>query len=47
MTTIELLAEALKALNEIPRKKLRGQFTDTYALAAEISRHIAATKKGN
>ena len=41
MTTIELLKEALRALNAIPRKPLRGgAFPDTYALAAELTRHI-------
>lgn len=46
MTTVELLREALKALNQIPRATLRGTFKDTYALAAEIERHINATTKG-
>lgn len=44
-TATELLREALRALNSIPRRSLSGgQFKDTYALACAIERHIAATK---
>jgi hypothetical protein len=38
--TLELLKQALRALNEIPRKTLRGDYPDSYALAAAISEHI-------
>jgi hypothetical protein len=40
--TIALLREALRALNAIPRKPLRGPYRDTYTLAAEITRHLVA-----
>jgi hypothetical protein len=45
MTTIELLIEAEKALNQIPNKKLKTQaLRDTYELATKISVRIAELK---
>jgi hypothetical protein len=45
MTTLELLIEAEKALNQIPNKKLRTQaLRDTYELASKIHAKIVELK---
>jgi hypothetical protein len=46
-TTLELLDAIQSALNQIPRRKLRGlpNFKDTYELAAEVDRHVGRAQE--
>jgi len=40
MTTLEMLKEALLALNSIPNTRYIGKYKDTYELASAIGKHI-------
>ena len=40
MTTLEMLKEALRALNSIHNTRYIGKYKDTYELASAITQHI-------
>ncbi len=44
MTTLELLIEVEKALNQLPNKRLSGVYKDTYELASAVGRKIKDLK---
>ena len=40
MTTLEMLREALRALNQIHNTRYIGEYKDTYGLCSAIDKHI-------
>ena len=45
MTTLEMLKEALRALNSIHNTRYIGKYKDTYELASAITQHIGVINR--